>query len=167
VLTTLNDKSSTGKYLQDALTNFQEGHFLGVSDNLNQFITSLWGTIYSNIQDINFNQEEDESDAEEQETQITTTGNLSWAEVKIELDELRKEIKSRARLENWENPLMKAVIDRVGVKEIDSLEKWKNDEIIQDIYNRYIPQVTLDQYYEVLNTYWQEIRDILENWRRT
>lgn len=168
-LNTIDDGSSRNKagyFLRELLLNFQDAKIVGFSTNLHNFIASLWFDIsgwHTHVDDL------PEFGGDSMEESSTNEGDadkeLTWDEIKIELDELRKEIKSVENLENWENPLMRRVIERVGEGTLVSIEQWKGDEIIRHIYNEY--DVDLDHYLRLIEQYWPAIEEILEDWIQT
>ena len=158
----------SGFYLKELLSNFKEAQSIGFSNNLHAFIANLWLDVSDQHYDLDEEEEvlipELESVADCLGGSEVPFGELSWEETKIELDELRREIKAAENLENWENPLMREVIDRVGEKKITTLKAWTNDDVIQEVYHRY--EKGAGHYLGLVEFYWPSITEVLEDWNK-
>ena len=158
----------SGFYLKELLSNFKEAQSIGFSNNLHAFIANLWLDVSDQQYDLDEEEEvlipEAESVADCLGESEVPFGELSWEETKIELDELRREIKAAENLENWENPLMREVIDRVGEKKITTLKAWTNDDVIQEVYHRY--EKGAGHYLGLVEFYWPSITEVLEDWNK-
>ena len=87
--------------------------------------------------------------------------NLSWDDLSSELLTLRNQIKwSNIRPENWQNILMRRIIDKFRSAEIETIAQWKETKGIRYHYIRHSEIMDLQ-----LEIFWPQIRELLDFYR--